>query len=55
MTLVDAAPPGRWLGEVSERRSTDLTCPPTRDAAKPPVMLLHSKDHLSFPSDSGNR
>lgn len=55
MSLVDAAPPGRWLEEVSERRSTDLICPPARDAAKPPVKLLHSKDHLSSPSDSGNR
>lgn len=34
--------------------SMDLTCP-RRDAVKPHVVLPCSKDHLSSPSDSGNR
>lgn len=34
--------------------SMDLTCP-GKDADKPHVVLLCSKDHLSSPSDSGNR
>lgn len=39
---------------VSECPPTCLTCPPG-DTTKPQLMLLGSEDHLSSPSDSGNR
>lgn len=51
--MTGVLPSGEEAGKP-ERHSMDLTCP-GKDADKPHVVLLCSKDHLSSPSDSGNR
>lgn len=46
--------PSREVAGKPVRHSMDQTCP-GKDADKPHVVLLCSKDHLSAPSNSGNR